>query len=88
MASAEATCVLVVEDDRNIVDLLRSNLLVRGFSVVVSTTGADALELLDPGAPRHRPGRPAAPAHRRLRAVPPAAGTFVAGHHRRVGARR
>lgn len=41
-----STCVLLVEDDRNIVDLLRSNLTVRGFAVVVSTDGHDALELL------------------------------------------
>lgn len=47
MPGSDTTCVLVVEDDRNIVDLLRSNLLVRGFSVLVSTTGADALELME-----------------------------------------
>ncbi len=47
MPGTESTCVLVVEDDRNIVDLLRSNLLVRGFSVVVSATGADAVELFE-----------------------------------------
>ena len=34
---SDATVVLLVEDDRNIVDLVRSNLLVRGFEVVVST---------------------------------------------------
>jgi two-component system KDP operon response regulator KdpE len=45
MSESEATCVLVVEDDPNIVDLLRSNLLVRGFRVVVSATGEDAYEL-------------------------------------------
>ena len=33
------TTVLVVEDDPNIVDLLRSNLSVRGFHVVVSPDG-------------------------------------------------
>jgi two-component system KDP operon response regulator KdpE len=43
----EPTCVLVVEDDRNIVDLIRSNLVVRGFSVVVSPDGSDALRLVD-----------------------------------------
>jgi two-component system KDP operon response regulator KdpE len=43
----ESTCVLVVEDDRNIVDLIRSNLVVRGFSVVVSPDGADALRLVE-----------------------------------------
>jgi two-component system, OmpR family, KDP operon response regulator KdpE len=39
--------VLVVEDDRNIVDLVQANLLVRGFDVVVSRTGEDAVELVD-----------------------------------------
>lgn len=47
MPGSDQTCILVVEDDRNIVDLLRSNLLARGFSVIVSTTGADAIELLE-----------------------------------------
>lgn len=41
------TTVLVVEDDRNIVDLIRANLLVRGFAVVVSTDGAHAVEMLE-----------------------------------------
>ena len=40
----DATSVLIVEDDRNIVDLLQANLLVRGFQVVVSRTGAEVLE--------------------------------------------
>jgi two-component system, OmpR family, KDP operon response regulator KdpE len=44
---ADSTRVLVVEDDRNIVDLIRSNLTVRGFSVVVSLDGANALQLVD-----------------------------------------
>jgi two-component system KDP operon response regulator KdpE len=34
-----ATRVLLVEDDPNIVDLVRSNLVVRGFDVDVATTG-------------------------------------------------
>jgi two-component system KDP operon response regulator KdpE len=38
--------VLVVEDDRNIVDLVQANLLVRGFGVVVSRTGEDVAELV------------------------------------------
>ncbi|MDQ6617819.1 MAG: response regulator transcription factor [Actinomycetota bacterium] len=42
----ESTLVLVVEDDRNIIDLVRSNLLVRGFSVIVSRSGDDVLELV------------------------------------------
>ena len=33
------TCALVVEDDPNIVDLIRSNLAVRGFDTVVSVDG-------------------------------------------------
>jgi two-component system, OmpR family, KDP operon response regulator KdpE len=41
-----ATRVLVVEDDPNIVDLVRSNLLVRGFEVEVATTGAVVLDLV------------------------------------------
>jgi two-component system KDP operon response regulator KdpE len=43
--------VLVVEDDRNIVDLVQANLLARGFTVVVSRTGEDALDLVE----AHRP---------------------------------
>jgi two-component system, OmpR family, KDP operon response regulator KdpE len=42
----DATVVLLVEDDRNIIDLVRSNLLVRGFEVVVSRTGADVADLV------------------------------------------
>ena len=42
----ERTRVLLIEDDRNIVDLVRSNLSARGFSVVVSTDGSNALDLL------------------------------------------
>ncbi|SEB99805.1 two-component system, OmpR family, KDP operon response regulator KdpE [Paramicrobacterium humi] len=45
------TKVLMVEDDPNIVDLIRSNLVVRGFDVVVSTDGARVLRLLE----RERP---------------------------------
>ncbi len=51
MPGDDATCVLVVEDDPNLVDLLRSNLLVRGFRVVVSTTGEDALALFEQSQP-------------------------------------
>jgi two-component system KDP operon response regulator KdpE len=46
-----ATRVLLVEDDPNIVDLIRSNLLVRGFDTIVSTDGRRALELLETEAP-------------------------------------
>ncbi|HWW54171.1 MAG TPA: response regulator, partial [Acidimicrobiales bacterium] len=42
----ESTVVLVVEDDPNIIDLVRANLLVRGFTVVVSRTGQDLAELV------------------------------------------
>jgi two-component system KDP operon response regulator KdpE len=44
--SDDATCVVVVEDDRNIIDLVQSNLLVRGFTVIVSRTGEDVDELV------------------------------------------
>jgi len=43
----DPTRVLVVEDDRNIIDLVQANLLVRGFDVVVSRTGEDAVALVD-----------------------------------------
>jgi two-component system, OmpR family, KDP operon response regulator KdpE len=48
---AEAPGVLIVEDDRTIVDLLRSNLTARGYRVVVSPDGSDVLRLLDEAAP-------------------------------------
>jgi two-component system, OmpR family, KDP operon response regulator KdpE len=44
------TKVLIVEDDPNIVDLIRSNLVVRGFETFVSA-GSDAIELLDDEQP-------------------------------------
>ena len=47
MSARDATRVLVIEDDPNIVDLLRSNLLVRGYEVEVSTKGDDAIELFE-----------------------------------------
>jgi len=46
-----ATRALVVEDDPNIVDLIRSNLAVRGFDTVVSTDGSRALRLLETESP-------------------------------------
>ena len=46
-----STRALVIEDDPNIVDLIRSNLAVRGFDTVVSTDGARALQLLDTETP-------------------------------------
>src|SRR6201996_8928962 len=45
------TCALVVEDDPNIVDLIRSNLAVRGFDTVVSVDGMRALQLLETEEP-------------------------------------
>jgi two-component system KDP operon response regulator KdpE len=45
------TRALLVEDDPNIVDLIRSNLVVRGFDVVVSTSGGRALQLLETEQP-------------------------------------
>jgi two-component system KDP operon response regulator KdpE len=41
---ARATRVLLVEDDPNIVDLIRSNLAVRGYAVDTSTTGDRVVE--------------------------------------------
>ncbi|HET7355334.1 MAG TPA: response regulator transcription factor [Nocardioidaceae bacterium] len=45
------TRVLMVEDDPNIVDLIRSNLNVRGFDTVISTDGTRALRLLETEQP-------------------------------------
>jgi two-component system KDP operon response regulator KdpE len=50
-APARLTQVLIVEDDPNIVDLIRSNLVVRGFHAVVSSEGTRALQLLETEAP-------------------------------------
>lgn len=41
------TRVLIVEDDPNIVDLIRANLGVRGFDTVVSADGARVLRLME-----------------------------------------
>ena len=48
---AGSTRALLVEDDPNIVDLVRSNLAVRGFDTVVSTDGMRALQLLETEEP-------------------------------------
>jgi two-component system, OmpR family, KDP operon response regulator KdpE len=45
------TRALLVEDDANIVDLIRSNLAVRGFDTVVSADGVRALQLLETEQP-------------------------------------
>ncbi|MGH3470794.1 MAG: response regulator transcription factor [Nocardioidaceae bacterium] len=46
-----ATRVLMVEDDPNIVDLIRANLNVRGFDTIVANEGAKALRLLETERP-------------------------------------
>ena len=48
---APATRALLIEDDPNIVDLIRSNLAVRGFDTVVSADGMRALQLLETEQP-------------------------------------
>jgi DNA-binding response OmpR family regulator len=47
----EPSVVLVVEDDRTIVDLVRANLLVRGYSVIVSRTGEGVIDLVRDNQP-------------------------------------
>lgn len=47
----DKTRVLLVEDDPNIVDLIRSNMAVRGFDTVVSTDGSRAMQLLETEEP-------------------------------------
>jgi two-component system KDP operon response regulator KdpE len=44
--SSDRTSVLLVEDDQNIVDLVRSNLIARDHDVTVSKDGSDAVKLL------------------------------------------
>ncbi len=51
LKQAGTTRALVVEDDPNIVDLIRSNLAVRGFDTVVSVDGLRALNLLETEEP-------------------------------------
>jgi two-component system, OmpR family, KDP operon response regulator KdpE len=52
MSEATAqTRILLVEDDPNIVDLIRSNLAVRGYDVIVSSDGLRALALLETEQP-------------------------------------
>jgi two-component system KDP operon response regulator KdpE len=51
LEQAATTRALVVEDDLNIVDLIRSNLAVRGYDTVVSTDGARAIQLLETEEP-------------------------------------
>jgi two-component system KDP operon response regulator KdpE len=50
-ALAVPTRVLIVEDDPNIVDLIRSNLAVRGFDTLVSSDGGKALAILETEQP-------------------------------------
>jgi two-component system KDP operon response regulator KdpE len=49
--SSDRTGVLLVEDDQNIVDLVRSNLMARGHEVTVSKDGSDAVQLLQEAEP-------------------------------------
>jgi len=48
---APRTRILIVEDDPNIVDLIRSNLAVRGYDVIVAGDGRRALALLETEGP-------------------------------------
>ncbi|MGA3362031.1 MAG: response regulator transcription factor [Solirubrobacteraceae bacterium] len=52
MADAPPTTrILVVEDDPNIVDLIRSNLSVRGYDTIVSTDGLRVVQMLETERP-------------------------------------
>jgi two-component system KDP operon response regulator KdpE len=48
---SDRTTVLLVEDDQNIVDLVRSNLIARAHDVVVSKDGCDAVAMLEASEP-------------------------------------
>jgi two-component system, OmpR family, KDP operon response regulator KdpE len=45
--SSDRTTVLLIEDDQNIVDLVRANLMARAHDVVVSKDGCDALDMVE-----------------------------------------
>lgn len=45
--SSDRTRILLVEDDQNIVDLVRANLIARDHDVTVSKDGSDAVRLLE-----------------------------------------
>ncbi len=45
--SSDRTTVLLVEDDQNIVDLVRANLMARAHDVVVSKDGCDAMAMVE-----------------------------------------
>jgi two-component system, OmpR family, KDP operon response regulator KdpE len=47
----DRTSVLLVEDDQNIVDLVRTNLAARGYEVIVSKDGSDAVARLESDHP-------------------------------------
>jgi two-component system KDP operon response regulator KdpE len=51
LAAERRTKALLVEDDPNIVDLIRSNLVVRGFDACVCPDGSRALQLLEAESP-------------------------------------
>jgi two-component system, OmpR family, KDP operon response regulator KdpE len=51
MAEPRNTLALLIEDDPNIVDMIRSNLAVRGFDILGSSDGSQALRLLETEAP-------------------------------------
>jgi two-component system KDP operon response regulator KdpE len=48
---SDRTTVLLVEDDQNIVDLVRANLMARAHDVVVSKDGCDAVALVEAHEP-------------------------------------
>ncbi len=49
--AGDRTTVLLVEDDQNIVDLVRSNLIARGHDVTVSKDGTNAVRLVEEESP-------------------------------------
>ena len=48
---SDSTVVLVVEDDLEIVDLIRANLAARGYTVIVSRTGEAVVDLVRDNEP-------------------------------------
>ena len=68
-----AAGILIVEDDRNIGDLVRTYLERDGYRVVWVRSGEDGLAELERQRPEPRGARHRPTGHRRLRGLPPPA---------------
>ncbi len=87
----DPTVVLVVEDDLNIIELVKANLTARRLCGDRLPHRRGGRRPCARQQPRHRPARPDAARRRRIRSLPRHPGRLVGGHHRgvsRAGASR